>query len=633
MNEIVTIPLSRLKVADANVRHTVAGEDAHRELVASIRAHGLLNPLTVAPTENEEYAVAAGGRRLRALLEIAADDGTDPDPTINCLIIPDGVDPAEVSLAENEARVPMHPADQVLAFARLHDAGYEPEDIGNRFGYATSTVRKRLRLGRLPRPIIDGWKQGNIGEDAVECFGMTENLELVERVYNRILKENEDSYVPNWQVEQLIKEQSASAGSHVARYVGLKAYQKAGGRVEQTLFDNDPDEERLLDPDILQELADKKLERAGVRLMKKEGWAWVLTAPEFKWQERQQYGQLREVPAWEPGQHERHEAIDGEIDALERPGADAGYDSPAWKEFRAAGDRLRKEQQDLYAAAIKRGGFTDEQKAVAGAVLAIGYSGRAEITRGLVRPEDLPDAVALEVGGLRAGDSAKAAAEKKGPYPAKVLEDLRILRGIVVGRALALNPRAARDLIAFELARDGRFNTGRCYMSKEALLLTINHNSRKRLTPPAQKDEDYRAAAEEPWGKGATWEWLEADDEGQMFDQFMALKPGQKDRVLARAVADLLVPRLVDESGVFERLTELVIGDRGQVEARARKEGVSPWSEVAFWKRLTVAGIRELAAAELGDEWVAERSKLKKLALVRDVAAAFAEREWLPKGW
>ena len=66
---------------------------------------------------------------------------------MRCAVIGEA-DPGEVSLAENVAREPMHPADQVEAFARLAQGGrLGAEEIAARFGVTPAVVRQRLRLG------------------------------------------------------------------------------------------------------------------------------------------------------------------------------------------------------------------------------------------------------------------------------------------------------------------------------------------------------------------------------------------------------------------------------------------------------------------------------------------------------
>ena len=62
----------------------------------------------------------------------------------------DGEDAAEISLAENIVRLPMHPADQFEAFKALADDGKGPEEIAARFGvrcrHVETAAEARLRL-------------------------------------------------------------------------------------------------------------------------------------------------------------------------------------------------------------------------------------------------------------------------------------------------------------------------------------------------------------------------------------------------------------------------------------------------------------------------------------------------------
>ena len=67
------IPLRLLRQDDANVRGNAsdpAMTQADAELVASIKAHGLLENLVVTPRTKTLFGVAAGARRLRALQEL-----------------------------------------------------------------------------------------------------------------------------------------------------------------------------------------------------------------------------------------------------------------------------------------------------------------------------------------------------------------------------------------------------------------------------------------------------------------------------------------------------------------------------------------------------------------------------------
>jgi ParB family transcriptional regulator, chromosome partitioning protein len=92
-------------------RPRLASENA--ELRARIRAGELKQNLTVCPVtgEPERFAVTAGGHRLRALRELAAEGAIAADCEVPCLVeAPDAA--LETSLMENTVRAAMHPADE-----------------------------------------------------------------------------------------------------------------------------------------------------------------------------------------------------------------------------------------------------------------------------------------------------------------------------------------------------------------------------------------------------------------------------------------------------------------------------------------------------------------------------------------
>lgn len=117
-----TVELSKLTASKDNVRR-VESEAGLTELVASIRAHGLLQNLTVRPNDKGKYEVVAGARRLAALRSLASEKGSGwtKKSSIPVLIL-DQHNDTEISLAENTVRQNMHVADQVEAFRKPNHA-------------------------------------------------------------------------------------------------------------------------------------------------------------------------------------------------------------------------------------------------------------------------------------------------------------------------------------------------------------------------------------------------------------------------------------------------------------------------------------------------------------------------------
>ena len=162
------IPLSRLALAPENVRKTPPDPQADAELKASIAALGLLENLVVRadnPDDDgaERCAVVAGGHRLKAMQALVEDDVFDPDHPVPCLVKSGEVQPGEISLAENVVRIAMHPADQVVAFTKLAEAGQSVAAIAARFGMSERLVEQRLRLGNAAPELLDAYHQRPAG--------------------------------------------------------------------------------------------------------------------------------------------------------------------------------------------------------------------------------------------------------------------------------------------------------------------------------------------------------------------------------------------------------------------------------------------------------------------------------------
>ena len=152
----ISVPLSKLSAGRRNPRRVKLERDAHRRLVASIRAHGLLAPLVVRPDDNTQggYRVIAGNRRLSALREAYKEalKGGRP-PKVPCVLrAVDDQTADALALAENFVREPMHALDEAEAFARLaQEEAKGVRSIAAEFGVSEPYVdlphQKRARSG------------------------------------------------------------------------------------------------------------------------------------------------------------------------------------------------------------------------------------------------------------------------------------------------------------------------------------------------------------------------------------------------------------------------------------------------------------------------------------------------------
>ncbi len=119
-------------------------EEALADLTASIREHGVLQPLLVRPVENG-YELIAGERRLRA----ATTAGLRFVPAI-IMDISDR-NSLEIALIENLQRENLNPVEEAEGYRELADQfNLTQEEIASRVGKARASVANALRLLSLP---------------------------------------------------------------------------------------------------------------------------------------------------------------------------------------------------------------------------------------------------------------------------------------------------------------------------------------------------------------------------------------------------------------------------------------------------------------------------------------------------
>jgi ParB family transcriptional regulator, chromosome partitioning protein len=224
------IPLSKLIPSPANVRKTRAAT-VIAELAASIKAHGLLQNLQVRPAEGGRFEVIAGKRRLAALKRLAKNKDIEKLVDIPCHVL-DAQDAAEISLAENVMRLPMHPADQFEAFHALAESGKGPEEIAARFGCSPATVRQRLKLASVSPRLIKVYRAGDMDLDQLMAFTVSDDHAAQEAAWFKQPEWNRDPAT----VRRVLTSAHVEASDRRVRFVGIEAYVAAGGALLRDLF-------------------------------------------------------------------------------------------------------------------------------------------------------------------------------------------------------------------------------------------------------------------------------------------------------------------------------------------------------------------------------------------------------------
>ena len=633
---IRSIALDRLFIAPENVRKTPPDANAEAEMKASIATHGLLENLVVrSDGPDGDYAVVAGGRRLAALKALAADGALDAAHPVPCLIVDGTAASGELSLAENVIRIAMHPADQVIAFTQLAESGVTVAAIAARFGMSERLVEQRLRLGNAAPELLDAYRTDNIGLETLKAFAVTTDHRRQMAVWEQVANQG---YRPAaWQVKRLLTEERTPAGSAMARFVGLEAYEVAGGPVLRDLFAAE-DESGIWfeDPALLNKVAMAKLGETVKDLATR--WHWATAMPEVDWTEVARYGRIHQEPATptdeETADLERLRTREDELDNL---------DEDDWTEALAEeAEAVATRICEIHAAIEARATYRAEDYAIAGAIATIGRNSELEVIRGLVRPEDMPkpaDSGDSDAGAPGDGDGddatgpgrfqkpaisapiaspadPQAEARKEAGVGIGLSDDLRSIRTALVKAHLGNDFEAAFDLMLFQLGR-AVFTHG---YQAHALDIAIRETADRPTM--RMNDEDFSA-----WSPGEAMladrsnlpcDWLTIEDDGESFAALRALPEADKQALFAASVARTVKGQLAFEPQARPELeatiARLDIDFAGQVRPTADM----------LWSRINKGRILDIARETLGSAWASARAKNKKPALARAMEEAFA---------
>ena len=126
----------------------VFDETSLEELAASIREHGVLQPILVRPLEDGEFQLIAGERRWRASRAAGL-------PTIPALVEEIDDDTAlEISIIENLQREDLSPLDEATMYDRMvREHGYSVRRLAQKLGKDKGYLENRLRLADAPQEI------------------------------------------------------------------------------------------------------------------------------------------------------------------------------------------------------------------------------------------------------------------------------------------------------------------------------------------------------------------------------------------------------------------------------------------------------------------------------------------------
>jgi len=646
------IPFNKLVLSQANVRRVKAGVSVE-ELAESIARCGLIQSLHVRPVLDAEgaetgmFEVPAGGRRYRALELLAKQKRLARTTPVPCVVgdAASGILIDEVSLVENIERAPLHPLDQYRAFQAMRDKGMTEEAIAAAFFLGVNVVKQRLRLAAVSASLLEVYAEDGMTLEQLMAFTVTEDHARQEQVWEAI----QGSWQKEpWQIRRMLTETTVRACDKRAHFVGITAYEAAGGIVLRDLFQSD-DGGWLQDVGLLDRLVAEKL-RAEADTIASEGWKWVdasLSIP---------YGVthgMREIVGTPIDMTDEEQAmrtaLQAELDRLTEEYEDAD-ELPD-----AVDQRLGEVEAALEALDNRPMCYDPAEIAIAGAFVTIDSDGSLIIDRGYVRPED--DAPAEPVMGdsdayadvVRDGPIAHAVRpvvvtmggqpvpseedEEDGikPLPERLMTELTAHRTLALRDALAHHPRIAMTALLHKLVSDIFHQRS----ANGVLEAQVRH-----IFFPAQSEElGDSLSVKSVDERNELWKCRVPADDTALWDWLTALDEEARMALLAHCVSygvNALYerPNPYSSSGVSEHGLELRLAQANRLARETELDMVSAgWRPTVgnYLGRVTKTRILEAVREGAGERAAQLIDHMKKGDMAKEAERLLADTGWLPE--
>jgi ParB family chromosome partitioning protein len=541
LNASRDIPFNKLVLSQSNVRRLKGGVSIE-DLAEDIARRGLLQGLNIRPVldaggaETGQFEIPAGGRRYRALERLVKQKRLSKTVLVPCIVRDPNIEVSaeEDSLAENVQRVALHPLDQFRAFKALRNQGAGDEEIAARFFVAPAVVKQRLRLATVSEKLLEAYAEDGMTLEQLMAFTVTTDLVRQEHVWEAIQQSyNKEPYL----IRRQLTESAVRALDRRARFVGVEAYESAGGVILRDLFEDDGggwfEDIALLDRLATEKLAAEAQKIAG------EGWKWIEVAVDFRYGHTSRLRKLDGVTLeLKPEEQTTFDALTAEYGKLE--GEYEGADELPHE----VDARLGEIEGALAVFENRPLRYEPAEIARAGVFASIDADGQLAVDRGYVRPEDEPMRVGSEdpaegetgasegtapaapdaqrtvitIGGDQPEDDGDEDAIK--PLPERLVSELTAHRTLALRDAVANHPQVALTALLHKLCLD----TFQHSAPSACLEASVRHvffpvqAADLRDSPSAKAVAERHEAwkAELPNDDESLWDWLAVlDDSGR----------------------------------------------------------------------------------------------------------------------
>lgn len=220
--EIKYIPISIIKPNPYQPRKDF-NQRALEELSQSIKAYGVIQPISVRQINEDSYELIAGERRLRAselaeLHEIPA-------------IIVDYRDKesALIALMENLQREDLNFIEEAEGYNNLiEDHGFTQQEIAEKMGKNQSTIANKLRLLKLPEDIKKDLLEHNLterhGRALLKLADDDLKRKILEKVINNELNVNKTEALVNDILDDLTKKEESEVKQNIKSLINIRIY-------------------------------------------------------------------------------------------------------------------------------------------------------------------------------------------------------------------------------------------------------------------------------------------------------------------------------------------------------------------------------------------------------------------------
>ncbi|MDH6264562.1 DNA-binding protein [Bradyrhizobium sp. BR13661] len=520
------------------------------------------------------------------------------------------------------------------------------EDIAARHFVNPAIVKQRLRLASVSPKLHEVYAEDGMTLEQLMGFSVTADHARQEQVWENVSR---SGYDEPYQIRRMLTENTVRGSDRRAQFVGLDAYQHAGGGVLRDLFEHD-DGGWLQDVVLLDRLVTEKL-KAEAKTIAAEGWKWISVAVEFSYGHTQGLREIEGKPVdLSPEEQATIDALNAEQAKLETDYQDAD-ELPE-----EVDQRLGEIESALAAFEDRPMLYEPTEIARAGVFISIDSEGCLSVDRGYVRPEDEmptadPDAEqgadASSTEGQGEGPSVQRTviavagsapdAEEDDEDPARPLPDRLIIeltahRTLALRDALAENPAVAFQAVLhnFVLTAFYRFaSSGSCL---EIGLRTPNFPAQA----PGLRDSLSAKAVE---ARHEAWKARLPKSENDLWDALTALD-GREQASLFAHCASFAVNAVYEPANRYNQGRVSAQGVRtrlDQADVLARAVGLdmvqAGWRPTVdnYLGRVTKPRILEAVREAKGEPSVQLIDHLKKADMAKEAERLLDGSGWLPE--